>query len=611
MTIALTTSLTIEAHETYSFTDGPVFYMWAYPDDFTFRNYGTIHATGRDAVGFLGWTVKGEFLNAGLIRVDSTTASSYGIEFQSWGPTVVNTGRIELNGPGMAVRSWSSHQIFENHGTVIATSEFGSTAMWFRNSAELSNFGEIRSIGYAATAIYIDRFNSSYEIAPTVWQKDGYFENNGSVVAEGDGVTYALLITGLPVADGALVPNIVNNGLMQAERVVWWTDGQYNPAHNSEQWIVNNGQMYGDVHLGTGDDTFVSNRTYVGHINMAHGDDFVDLTKSAGSATVDMGWGEDRALGSAAVDYIDGNAGDDHIEGAGGADRLTGDSGADVIKGGAGADRILGGWDADLLEGGDGNDAIWGDEDLFPMLMFPTSLDRLYGGAGDDQLNGGQMDDYLDGGVGTDTATYWGFRANYQITTVNGVTTLSGMEGTDTLVGVERLQFFDGVYSITGELISRPVDTRPGDDLIADSDSPARLSGGAGNDTFTLRGGIDFVDGGSGHDVVQLSGAIGDYKVLRVGDAFLVTARNSDSKYLISIETVTFSGGGQLDLARMYDGGKGGEPLVLPGAGDPTEEPQAPPPPIRWSAPGAADGEDARPAILALKHPGWSDDLWG
>lgn len=611
MTTTLTTSLTIAEGETYAFTDGPVFYMLNSEDDFWFRNYGAIHASGQNAVGFRALNAHGDFLNAGLIRVDSTGGASYGLDFEAWGPRVVNTGRIELNGLGMAVRSWSPHQIFENHGTVIASSLSGSTAMWFKNAAELSNFGEIRSVGHAATAIFIDDFHASYEFAPLQHRHDGYFENNGSVIAEGEGVTYALLLSGVEAAYGATSPNIVNNGLMQAERVVWWTEGSYYPRPDAEQWVVNNGQMYGDVYLGTGDDTFVSNRTYVGHIDMSYGDDFVDLTRSGGSATIDAGWGDDRALGSAVADYIDGNAGDDHIEGAGGADRLTGDSGDDVIWGGAGADRILGGWDADLLDGGDGDDVIWGDEDMFPITFFPTSQDRLYGGAGDDQLNGGQLDDYLDGGDGLDTATYWGFRANYQIETVDGVTTILGMEGLDTLVGVERLQFFDGVYSITGELISRPADTRPGDDVIADNDDPARLSGGAGDDTFTLRGGIDFVDGGSGHDVVTLMGAMADYKVLRIGDAFLVAARNSDSKYLFNVETVKFSGGGELDLARMYAGGNGDDPLVLPGTDDPAIDPPLDPGPVwsRWSPAVADDGFE--PAILALKHAGWSDDPWG
>lgn len=612
VTITLTTSLTIETDETYAFTDGPVFYMPSYPDDFSFRNYGTIHASGHDAVGFRGWTVKGEFLNAGLIRVDSTGGSSYGLYFESHGPDIVNTGRIELNGLGQAVRSWSPHQSFVNHGVVIASSFSGSTAMWFRNAAELSNFGEIRSIGHAATAIFIDNFHDSYEVAPTQFRHDGYFENNGSVVAEGDGITYALMLSGVDSAYGASGPNIVNNGLMQAERAIWWVDGAYYPRPNAEQWVVNNGQMYGDVYLGTGHDTFVSNRTYVGHIDMGEGDDFVDLTRSAGSATVAMDRGDDRVIGSAAVDYIDGGADDDHIEGGGGADRLLGDSGDDEIHGGAGNDTIRGGWDQDLIEGGDGNDILWGDEDLFPMAIFLSSRDRLHGGAGDDQLNGGQADDYLDGGEGTDTATYWGFRANYQIETVDGVTTIRGLtEGLDTLVDVERLQFFDGLYAITGELISRPVDTRPGDDVIHDNDDPARLSGGAGDDIFILRGGIDYVDGGSGYDIVRLSGSLQDYKMLRIGDAFLVTSWNSNSKYLLGVELVEFSNGDRLDLAR-HEAETGDEPLVLPGAEGLVDKLNGPEvSSIRWSAIQAPDGDRPEPAILTLKHAGWSDDPWG
>jgi hypothetical protein len=91
----------------------------------------------------------------------------------------------------------------------------------------------------------------------------------------------------------------------------------------------------------------------------------------------------------------------------------TGSTGSDEIRGGAGND---------LLDGGAGNDI-------------------LFGGAGNDTLVGGD---------GRDSAHYAGAFANYSVKggqdnfRVVDQRTSNG-EGTDTLVGVERLLFGDGV----------------------------------------------------------------------------------------------------------------------------------------------------------------------
>jgi Ca2+-binding RTX toxin-like protein len=78
----------------------------------------------------------------------------------------------------------------------------------------------------------------------------------------------------------------------------------------------------------------------------------------------------------------------------------------------------------DLLEGGSGADALYGDD-------------------GDDLLRGGSGNDFVAGGAGFDIAFFSGPRSSYVITVGNGFTTVTGVDGTDTLVGVERLQFDD------------------------------------------------------------------------------------------------------------------------------------------------------------------------
>jgi len=93
-----------------------------------------------------------------------------------------------------------------------------------------------------------------------------------------------------------------------------------------------------------------------------------------------------------------------------------------------------------------GNDGLGGTLGLGTpgrYITGTTAADTLTGGEGDDLLEGGLGNDSLTGGPGTDTARFSGNRAAYTITTVGAVTTVSGPDGTDTLGGIERLQFND------------------------------------------------------------------------------------------------------------------------------------------------------------------------
>ncbi|OYQ35852.1 hypothetical protein CHU95_06170 [Niveispirillum lacus] len=101
--------------------------------------------------------------------------------------------------------------------------------------------------------------------------------------------------------------------------------------------------------------------------------------------------------------------------------------------------------------------ALEGERDLFgglagDLLRGNSGANRLFGDAGDDTLTGGAGDDRLYGGAGTDTARFTGNQADYTVTTTNGITTVrhnTGSDGTDLLVGVERLAFADQVASLS------------------------------------------------------------------------------------------------------------------------------------------------------------------
>ncbi len=100
--------------------------------------------------------------------------------------------------------------------------------------------------------------------------------------------------------------------------------------------------------------------------------------------------------------------------------------------------------------GGTGGGTGGGSSSGGQQLTGTAAADVLTGGAANDRLSGAGGDDTLSGGAGTDTAVYAGARAGYVIArTANGfsVRDTSGVEGTDTLTGIERIQFQDMVIA--------------------------------------------------------------------------------------------------------------------------------------------------------------------
>jgi hypothetical protein len=95
--------------------------------------------------------------------------------------------------------------------------------------------------------------------------------------------------------------------------------------------------------------------------------------------------------------------------------------------------------------GGDGNDVLIANA-KGSVLHGMAGNDRLTGGTGNDTLNGGAGDDRIDGGGGVNTVVYHGLESNYTITkTATGFTIKdkTGLDGTDQLANVQRLQFAD------------------------------------------------------------------------------------------------------------------------------------------------------------------------
>ncbi|MDB5694908.1 MAG: tandem-95 repeat protein [Sphingomonas bacterium] len=254
------------------------------------------------------------------------------------------------------------------------------------------------------------------------------------------------------------------------------------------------GNLFGVVVLGTlGADTLTAldpARPY--YINGGMGDDRITggdgddfLVGGAGGDSVNGGVGNDTLLvasgttgANTAVDFANGGAGDDLLildysqltEQAlifiSGAD-ADGTSGFSNIPGGT---LRLGFTGIDRLQvttgiGDDFVDGVAGDD----VISTGAGSDRVTGGAGNDvidtgtdtdRITGNHGDDVIDGGEGIDTAVFTGDAGGYTVTrngdgtiTVVDIDAANGDEGTDTLTGIELLEFDGTTTAADGSML--------------------------------------------------------------------------------------------------------------------------------------------------------------
>ena len=180
------------------------------------------------------------------------------------------------------------------------------------------------------------------------------------------------------------------------------------------------------------------------------GDDII--VGSANADTIDLLGGNDTYVGLGGNDQILGGDGNDDLRAGDGNDQVSAGPGSDIVSGDAGNDAVNGNGGADWLFGGAGGDTIHGGLDG-DSLFGEEGDDFLFGDAGDDLLDGGAGNDQINGGDGFDTVSADGFFDELTITPgPKGSTILtdsgSGFNGQDTLVGIERIDFFDGYYDV-------------------------------------------------------------------------------------------------------------------------------------------------------------------
>lgn len=165
------------------------------------------------------------------------------------------------------------------------------------------------------------------------------------------------------------------------------------------------------------------------------------------------GAGEDVVNGSAADNTFFASGGDDSYDGDDGVDtydasELTGSVNVNLgaasnqaVKSTGGTDTLT---DVENVVGTDFGDTITGN----------AGVNTLEGGGGDDTLTGGAGGDHIDGGSGSDNAVYTENLADAAISynDTTGEWNVAVASGSDTLTGVERLDFGDGhsVYLVGG-----------------------------------------------------------------------------------------------------------------------------------------------------------------
>jgi Ca2+-binding RTX toxin-like protein len=200
------------------------------------------------------------------------------------------------------------------------------------------------------------------------------------------------------------------------------------------------------------------------------------------------GNGNDKLMGGAFDDTLDGGGGNHKLLGLNGNDYMGGGSGVDSLYGGEGNDTLNSGnyglsEYGEVFYGGDGNDLI----------------NALHGAT----VNGGKGTDYLNLNLSDQSGNF--------VLNVNKA--VNKLDATTKIVGIEQLNFSggSGIDKVTGGALNDVINGYGGNDVIHGGVGSDQLSDGMGNDKIFGDAGDDFLSrtdntgrdsfyGGDGYD---------------------------------------------------------------------------------------------------------------
>lgn len=484
-------------------------------------------------------------------------------------------------------------------GQSFSSSGYGSdlAQIWtWGSDGETLMIVDLDGSGTLTNADYVIRFSGSLALTRDAFVPEGLITNPGGTAGadviqgtDGHDVIYGLSGDDI-IRTGAGHDYAYGNA--GDDHMFGGADSNYLYGGDGDD-ILTGGSGYNVLHGGGGSDIIYGGAgggqlNAGGHhpgdvdtaddVNLIYGSDLADfITGGRGPLDQSFGNGGDDVISGGGL--LEGGDGNDQL-GSGGAmgpTILDGGAGDDTISSGAMGDLIIGGAGADRMSGYGGDDEIVG---AFGDLW-------MYGGDGDDVMRvsglagAGDVALHISGGAGFDLADFTdaaGFLTLDLGTTGEQATGV----GAVAISGVEHVIGAAAGSHITGSHLAERLQGRDGDDTLLGGGGDDVLDGGRGDDVLNGGLGNDRIDGGAGDDVLVVSGAASEYRLLSDGDDFILKGPDGRD-HLTGVETIRFGDGSVLELNRMYGSGMGtdgaipdhllsppprDEPMVSPAAPD-------------------------------------------
>lgn len=419
-----------------------------------------------------------------VVSDDAATKNLKGIQADTVKLNAAQTGTVTVNGNSAVnlVKTGSQTINVDNAGTTAMTAGSGTLNLKVSNSQTAVTTGaNVGTLLLEATPDEASDTASGAKITLTSLSTDA---NTKTVVVSG---TSDIAIS--DVTDGA---DLV---ITASQLTGKFTLGQTGTNTNNLTVVSGQNNDTLDINIAT---------AKTGIVLAGAGNDTLTAT-GAGTAVIKL-YGEDgndTITGAAVASILDGGAGNDTITGGAAADTISGGTGDDVINGAGGADTISTGTGADkvIIASTEGEDTISDAE---------KGVDTII-------LRGGS-----NAGAAVDVTALTVSSGSYAAKLgTNHSFTLTGFTATDLS---DTIQFGDSTTAYTAagfdlktgaknDVIQASasdvsIDAGAGDDIITTGGAltNGKLTGGVGNDTFSIGHNANIADLGTG-DILKVTGA--------------------------------------------------------------------------------------------------------